>query len=185
MRYIPYRTCVKAWETADLSSCKPLGFDLISWIAIIGAVFAVVVFLTKASSAESTKTSATTAKIKWRPWRRRFPLLCRLIAGPMVDNSRIFQEFGPNSGRGEELDRIVRNDVSVWKELLPVLAENNRRIGDLIRENRNTIPTRYASLFQRWTNHIDAFAAHANDPAVDYRSHQFPVDVVEVISRHA
>ncbi len=102
----------------------------------------------------------------------------------MDENSRIFHEFGPNSGKGDDDGRTVRYDVGIWKSRRLAVVANNNRIADLIRANSSIVPRRYASCFQKWLNHIDAFEAHADDPLLDYRSNQFPTEVSKIIHRN-
>lgn len=66
--------------------------------------------------------------------------------------------------------------------MMPRVVENNARIRALIKTNWGAIPDRHAEAFGQWLNHIDAFEAHAQDPLADYRHHQFPAEVVNVVS---
>lgn len=68
---------------------------------------------------------------------------------------------------------------------MPKVVENNAGIRSVINANSDAIPARYAELFRRWINHIDAFEAHAQGPSADYRDHQFPAEVVDVVNQNA
>jgi hypothetical protein len=176
-------TCLRAWQAQDLSTCKPLGFDLVGWAAILPVAAGVVFFVVRALRARFARTT-NEDRLKARPWRNRFAALCRAIRPIVEENGRIFREFGPNSSAGGPA-RIVRQNLGVWKQMMPTVAENNARIRKLITANLDSIPQRHAELFERWINHIDAFEAHAEDPLADYRHHQFPREVVDVIHQNA
>ena len=180
-----YHVCAKGWESADLSSYKPLGFDLLGWVAIATAIITVAGFCIKWLITRKPVQSETDTTLKWRPWRRRFPALCKLLSIPMNENSRIFREFGPNSGSGQDVGRVVKYDVKVWNGLLPTIVLNNGKIGALIRANQLIIPARHSAIFAQWINHIDAFSAHVADPDLDYREYQFPAEIVNVVHRYA
>lgn len=175
--------CTNAWNAGDLSTCKPLGFDLVGWIGILTGAVAFLYFAVR--HFRNWVAPQRTATLKARPWRSRFRALCAAIRPIMDENGRIFREFGPNSGRGNGAPKLVRQDVTVWKQLLPKVVTNNARIRELITANRQSIPPEQAPLFQDWVNHIDAFEAHASDDLADYRNNQFPAEVVELVHRNA
>lgn len=175
--------CWQAWEAQDLSTCKPLGFDLVGWAAIVPLLAGVLFFIVRDIGRRFSRSS-NADRIKARPWRGRFRGLCAAIRPVMDENGRIFREFGPNSGAGGPA-RVVRQNVGVWRQIMPTVVENNARIRTLIKANWDSIPEPHAELFGRWLNHIDAFEAHAQDPLADYRHHQFPAEVVNVINRNA
>jgi hypothetical protein len=175
--------CLNALQAHDLSMCKPLGIALEGWAAILPVLAGVVFFFGRAMGRWAARPSDPD-RIQVRPWRTRFQSLCRAIRPLMDENGRIFREFGPNSGAGGPA-RVVRYDLGIWNQLIPTIVENNARIRNLIGANIKAIPQRYAHLFHRWINHIDAFEAHAQDPLADYGHHQFPAEVVNIITRNA
>lgn len=179
----PPHSCAQAWHALDLSACKPLGFDLVGWIAILGALASIAFFIARRFRRKDSN-STDIGPFKRRPWRSRFAALCRATRPLMDENGRIFREFGPNSGAGGPA-RVVRQNVGVWKQMMPTIVENNARIRAIIKTNWDAIPQRYAELFGRWLNHIDAFEAHTEDPLADYRHHQFPAEVVNVVNGNA
>jgi hypothetical protein len=175
--------CLNAWRAYDLSQCKPLGFDLVGWagiLAVLGpALFLIVrVILRRRFAASSDK------RLRGTLWKSRFRQLCGAIRHLLDENGRIFREFGPNSGAGGPA-RVVRQNLGVWRQMMPVIVENNACIRNLINSNKDAIPPRYLDVFEAWINHIDAFEAHAQDPLADYRHHQFPREVVEIVQRNA
>lgn len=174
--------CARAVHTADLSTCKPLGFDLLGWITILTAVVGVIFFVIRRG--ETSASASPSATIPWRPWRSRFRAVCATIKPMMDENGRLFEEFGPNSGR-DGGPKKVRYDLSVWKQTLPKIVGNNAKIREVIEANRPAIPAEHQRLFTTWINHIDAFEAHAADDLVDYRENQFPIEVVQLVGRCA
>jgi hypothetical protein len=175
--------CLRAWQAQDLSTCKPLGFDLVGWAAILPLLAAALFFIVRNLRSRSSR-SRNPDRITARPWRRRFRGLCSAIRPIMDENGRVFREFGPNSGAGGPA-RVVRQNIGVWRQMMPTVVGNNARIRALIKTNWDAIPERHAELFGRWLNHIDAFEAHAQDPLADYRHHQFPREIVDLINQHA
>lgn len=120
------------------------------------------------------------------PDKRSFSDLCRSLWPLMEDNRRIFEDFGPNSGAahsGAE-EKIVRHDLSLWRSRRPAIGVNNELIAKEIRSYADVIPEAHEKLFRKWLSHIEAFAAHLADDDVDYREHQFPRQVVEIIKEH-
>jgi hypothetical protein len=175
--------CVQAWQALDLSGCKPLGFDLVGWAGILAVLVPAAFFVVRTFFRRRSRLANDNA-LKATVWRSKFRQLCRAIQPLMNENGRIFREFGPNSG-AEGPARIVRQNLGVWKQTMATIVRNNARIRDLILANRDAFPARYIPLFEAWVNHIDAFEAHERDPLADYRHHQFPVEVVDVINRNA
>jgi hypothetical protein len=118
------------------------------------------------------------------PEAKQFSLLCRDLKPVLDDNGRIFRDFGPNSGA----DSIgpVRHDLTAWHELRSSkIVPNNARIRDLIKTHYNAVPAEQKRLFESLLSHIDAFEAHVANVEVDYREHQFPKEIVEVINRNS
>jgi len=108
--------------------------------------------------------------------------MCRLILPIVEDNKRIFDHFGPNSGASPRVDsKVVRHDLSMWRAQRPTLDGNNQKIKQILRENWHLIPACHSAIFERWISHIDAFALHLLDSSVDYREHQFPHEVNEIV----
>ena len=103
----------------------------------------------------------------------------------MDENYRIFSQFGPNSGQSDGLPKNVRFQLKVWYQLREQIVENNTRIRELLKSNLEAVPLEYNPIFLQWLNHIDAFRAHVLDPSADYREHQFPKSVSEIVTRNA
>jgi hypothetical protein len=101
----------------------------------------------------------------------------------MEDNRRIFQDFGPNSGidNAGSLEKAVRVDLSLWYSKRDTIVQNNSIICDYIRSNIGLIPEGYMPAFEKWLSHIDAFALHVADDAIDYREYQFPKEVISIV----
>jgi hypothetical protein len=113
-----------------------------------------------------------------------FQSLCQAIPALMIDNYRIFRDFGPNSGA--DAQGPVRFNLNAWYELRKSkLVPNNQFIRQMIVEHRALIPAQDAPIFERFISHIDAFEAHVANDQVDYREHQFPVAIVEIVTRAA
>jgi hypothetical protein len=115
---------------------------------------------------------------------KRFSLLCRDLKPLFDDNGRIFRDFGPNSGADSA--GPVRYDLTAWHELrASKVVPNNARIRDLIKANYNIVAAEHRRLFDSVLSHIDAFEAHVANPNVDYRDHQFPKEIVNVVNLSA
>lgn len=177
--------CTNAWDTLDFSLCKPLGLDASTWItgltALVGVLFYVgreFVRLRHTTRQDSNHISATLG-------RSRFRNLCRSIGPLMDENYRIFSRFGPNSGQSDGLPKNVRFELGVWYQVREQIVENNALIRELLKSNLEAIPLEYRPIFLQWLNHIDAFYAHVLDPSADYREHQFPKPVSEIVTRYA
>lgn len=114
---------------------------------------------------------------------RTFCSLCKAIWPLMEENRRIFEDFGPNSGSAVSglNEKIVRWDTSMWRLQRPTIGTNNAAIAGYIRSCVDIIPKEHAELFRKWLSHIEAFAHHLSDDSVDYREHQFPGEVFEVV----
>jgi hypothetical protein len=177
--------CQVAWESGDLSSCKPLGLDAGTWMAVLGAIASILFMVVRWAASLKRTPAASEFHAQRSIGRSRFQNLCRLVKPLMDENYRIFSEFGPNSGRGDGIPKIVRNELGVWYQARETIVANNMRIRALIATNLPVIPTRYAVVFENWLNHIDAFCAHVSDASVDYRRHQFPEEASEIVKRYA
>jgi TIR domain len=112
-----------------------------------------------------------------------FVRMCRNILPLMDENRRLFEAFGPNSGASDNGTgtKSVRFDLTLWYGKRDEIVQNNKKIAGLIRLNRSAIPDEHMQLFDRWLSHIDAFEMHIADAAVDYRDHQFPVEVADLV----
>jgi len=113
-----------------------------------------------------------------------FQLLCQRLKPLIDDNYRVFRDFGPNSG----VDSVgpVRYNLNAWYALRESkIVPNNRQIREMIVNDREIIPTRHKETFERWISHIDAFEAHVEDCSVDYREHQFPITIVDIINQNS
>jgi hypothetical protein len=72
----------------------------------------------------------------------------------------------------------------VWQRLRKEkIVPLNARVRELIVRSWDLIPGEHTEIFSKLLSHIDAFEAHVNDPSVDYRDHQFPVQVVDIVQR--
>lgn len=117
--------------------------------------------------------------------RTRSPLnfesLCRSLKPLFNDNYRVFRDFGPNSGADSK--GPVRYNLNAWYSLRESkIAPNNRLIRAMVIEHRSIIPERYKATFEKLISHIDAFEAHIESDLVDYREHQFPQEIVEIVN---
>lgn len=164
-------SCMRAISSGNLADCQPLGFGIVDWIAIITAVAGIALWIFRLTKRPAQPTDTF----------RSFRGLRRAIKPLMDENARIFREFGPNSSANTE--GAVRFDLSVWYKARGQIGNNNQHIARLIRANIDRVPQLYQPIFLQWLSHIDAFAAHLEDPAVDYRNHQFPQDIFDVISK--
>lgn len=115
-----------------------------------------------------------------------FVELCSILRPLVAENSRIFKDFGPNSGRPltGETGRQVRFDLSLWHRKRGDIGRNNDIISEFIKSNLNLVPGQHRELFSKWLSHIEAFSAHLQNPEVDYREHQFPIAVLKIIDSH-
>lgn len=177
--------CQRAWEALDLSNCKPLGLDAATWIAVLTAFVAASVFVVRWVRRRKRSANLDNRKVSRSLWRSRFRNLCRSIKPIMDENYRIFSRFGPNSGRGDGLPKMVRSDLGIWYQMRETIVENNAQIRALITNNLSEIPVDYRPIFHRWLDHIDAFRAHVLDNEADYREHQFPRGASDIVNRHA
>lgn len=166
--------CARAVAQGTLPDCKPLGFTVVDWLTIIVSMGTIIGGLYWALS-RLYRLLFTRSGTQIRD----FKSLRDAIRPLMDDNSRIFSQFGPNSGvRGIG---AVRFDLSVWKRVRATIGENNDKIAELIRTHRTVVPAHYRKSFDDWLSHIDAFSAHLADETVDYRHHQFPPGIPDII----
>jgi hypothetical protein len=163
--------CARAASSGSLPDCKPFGFTIVDWLTILASLASILGGLYWLINRILLKVDQ--ARI------RNFKTLRKAIRPLMEDNSRIFSEFGPNSGAHSK--GSVRFDVSVWKRARFTIGENNLEISRLIRDHQDLIPARHRKTFGNWLTHIDAFAAHLEDETVDYRNHQFPAAIPDII----
>jgi hypothetical protein len=112
-----------------------------------------------------------------------FRTLCGQLLPLIIENQRIFRDFGPNSSlslnSGEP--RNVRFDLRPWYSMRPQIVKNNQRIASLVNEYYSCIPEQKRPLFERWLSHMDVFQLHVSDASIDYREHTFPTEVVGVV----
>lgn len=166
--------CHFAWTRLDLSKCDPMGLPLADWAAIIG------VFIT-AFGVMRYAITPVLRKIGWLgPKRirsfRNFKSHVRRLA---KENRRLFLTFGPRSSVSSmEPEKF---DNSTWQAARLELASNNAKILELFRQHRQLIPTRHIPAFEAWEAHIIAFKAHIEDPAFDYRHHQYPREIDHIL----
>jgi hypothetical protein len=110
-----------------------------------------------------------------------FQSLCRILSVIFRQNQRIFRDFGPKSGANDD---AVRWELSVWQLLRKErIVPLNTRIRQLIAGNWDLIPKEHTEMFRKLLSHVDAFEAHVIDPSVDYRDHQFPAPIVDIVER--
>jgi TIR domain len=110
-----------------------------------------------------------------------FRLLCRALQPILDDNRRLFRDFGPNSSANSK--GPVRYNLASWYTLRKTkIVPNNSQLRDLIVDHQGLIPKKRKAIFDRLISHIDAFEAHVEDDAVDYREHQFPAEIESVIN---
>jgi hypothetical protein len=110
-----------------------------------------------------------------------FQSLCKVLSLIFGENERIFKDFGPKSGANAD---AVRWDLSIWRRLRrEKIAPSNAQLRELIIRNWDLIPGEHTEIFRKLLSHIDAFEAHINEARVDYRDHQFPVQIVDIVGR--
>jgi len=114
------------------------------------------------------------------PTEKTFSSLCNSLQPLVEENTRIFEDFGPNSG-ADGTNKIVRHDLGLWYPQREIIGSNNNLIAQHVRSHFNVIPAEHKLAFRKWLSHIEAYAAHLADPQVDYREHQFPKEVVAII----
>ncbi len=168
----------------DLSTCKPLGLDVATWLAVFTALAGVLFFVGGRVIRWRSSTRSGGYNISRTIQRSRFHNLCRSIKPLMDENHRIFSQFGPNGGRGNGLPKAVRFELGVWYQLRQQIVDNNAEIRSMITANMPAVPQQYSFIFNRWLDHIDAFRAHVLDGAADYREHQFPREVSEIVMEY-
>lgn len=114
-----------------------------------------------------------------------FPELCKRLWPLIEDNRRIFQNFGPNSHAAKTPveEREVRYDLSLWYELRPKIVTNNDAVLALLRLAGSAIPRIHKEIFEKWESHIEAFKAHVGNHSIDYRAHQFPLEILPIIEK--
>ncbi|RWE84485.1 MAG: hypothetical protein EOS63_03095 [Mesorhizobium sp.] len=182
------RICIAAFNASDLTKCAPVGLSLDAWATILGMStlailgmllrgfrFGFLGFVGLISKALARVRSFIFGSNDYRE-------MCRTILPLMEENGRIFEAFGPKSSAADEYTRF---DQSLWVARRVGIVENNRQIANIILKAKNVIPEADEFLFDQWLSHIDAFESHVADERVDYRNHQFPRAVVELIHRHA
>lgn len=115
----------------------------------------------------------------------RFGLLCNAMRPLLEENGRIFRDFGPNSG-SKDSDRPLRMDFNVWKfQREKTIVPNNAHMRELVTKNYDHVPQEHRPIFDRLLSHFDAFEAHVRFGSVDYRDHQFPVEINEIVAGHS
>ncbi|MBV1795823.1 SEFIR domain-containing protein [Siccirubricoccus sp. G192] len=114
---------------------------------------------------------------------RSFAVLCKMIWPLVEENRRIFEDFGPNSGSTfpGPGGKTVRYDLTLWRSQRLTIGKNNQLIAGYLRAYSDVVPHSHEALFRKWLSHIDAFALHVTDNTIDYRGHQFPQEVIDVL----
>jgi hypothetical protein len=150
-----------------------IGFEnLYRWLTDQPAVIAPKLgFVQKLSSTRHVKSTLN------------FQGLCRALKPLLEDNYRVFRDFGPNSDANSK--GPLRHNLNAWYALRrSKILPNNSQIRSFIVECRDIIPRKYKTAFQKLISHIDAFEAHVDNDLVDYREHQFPSDIVDIVERN-
>lgn len=168
-------TCKNALAKGALGTCEPLGLGLADWAEIL-VVFGSVLGGLKLLCALIARLFGRGGAGKIRS----FPSLKRAVKRFAQDNKRIFRTFGPKSGATD--DGLDQFDLAAWHRARLNIKNNNERILTLLQEHFDLIPTNDQQYFTKWINHIEAFSAHLEDAAVDYRHHQFPAEIDEILS---
>lgn len=110
---------------------------------------------------------------------RSFRSLKSRIRPLAKENRRLFETFGPRSSASSK--KPEQFDNATWQATRLNLASNNARILELLRQHLKFVPKRHKQAFEAWEAHILAFEAHINDPSVDYRHHQYPREIDDVL----
>lgn len=111
-----------------------------------------------------------------------FGSLCRALKPLLDDNYRVFRDFGPNSSKASPGD--LRTDLTAWRHLKKSkIVPNNRLIRELVIRNKDIIPKEFVSVFDRLISHVDAFEVHVETGGIDYREHQFPNEITDIVQR--
>lgn len=168
-------TCKSALANGALGTCEPLGLSLADWATIL-ALFVLVSGGLRFLRAPIARLFGLSKSGKIRSFRG----LKRTVKRFAQDNKRIFRTFGPKSrATDDDLDQF---DLAAWHRARLNIKDNNERILALLQEHFDLIPTNDQQSFTKWINHIEAFSAHLEDAAVDYRHHQFPSEIDEILS---
>ena len=180
--------CLEAWKTSDLSSCKPLGLGIDVWVSVIGlSILGLLALLWRTFWRVVTSVGHIFGVALAWTWHKalgqsEYEKLSATLRPLVRDNKRIFEAFGPKSGKNVD---EVRHDLSLWFENRRKIEENNKIIKDEIFKNYDNIPIEYRSIFDSWVSHIDAFEAHLKNDSVDYRNNRFPKEVLKIIGADA
>ncbi len=109
--------------------------------------------------------------------------LCLQLLPLMDENKRIFEDFGPKSGANAD---VVRWDTLLWQRIrCEKIVPVNSILRELINANWSVLPSEHKTVFRKLLSHIDAFEEHVCDPDIDYRDHQFPIEINEIVERNA
>lgn len=114
-----------------------------------------------------------------------FPLnydsLCLEIGYLLNINKNLWREFGPNSSSNSDKDPI-KQDLKLWNMIKTnEILQNNKKIKNLIEQNKKIILSKDKFLFEKMKSHIIAFEAHVLDDTIDYRNNQFPKEFETLI----
>jgi hypothetical protein len=168
-------TCKNALAQGALGTCEPWGLGLTEWATIL-LFFGPVWKWRKRLWALIARLFGWGGSGKIRSFRS----LKRAVKRLAQDNNRIFRTFGPKSRASD--DGLDQFDLAAWHRARLNIKNNNERILTLLQEHFDLIPTNDRQYFTKWINHIEAFSAHLEDAAVDYRHHQFPAEIDEILS---
>lgn len=113
-----------------------------------------------------------------------FAKLCQEIYPFIKDNEYIFNRVGPNSNITDK--GILRTDFTMWEECKKgPISNNNKKIKDLIEDNKGIIPDKHWELFNDMIIHIDSFKKHISEKDFDYSNNQFPKRLPDIIKEES
>lgn len=72
----------------------------------------------------------------------------------------------------------------LWYSQRSAIVANNRAVAGYTGEPK-LIPESQLPLFDKLLSHIEAFELHVKDPRIDYREHQFPREIYDIVQRAA
>lgn len=109
-----------------------------------------------------------------------FKELCKAIKPYLDENNNIFVNFGPNSGA--KSNGPVRWDLTLWyKARREKILPNNKVISELLKINKDLIPSESSETVAKFQNHVFAFEKHCEDALFDYSQYLFPQEFPKLI----
>lgn len=110
-----------------------------------------------------------------------FKKLCQAIKPFLEENNNIFINFGPNSGANSK--GPLRRDLTLWyKSRRERILPNNKVISELLKVNKELIPSKHSETIAKFQNHVFAFEKHCEDALFDYSEYLFPQEFPELIA---